>query len=34
MKTMRDELTAAMVLTAVPNVAAISRNILDLDSRA
>jgi isopentenyl diphosphate isomerase/L-lactate dehydrogenase-like FMN-dependent dehydrogenase len=34
MKTMRDELTAAMVLTAVPTVAAISRNILDLDSRA
>ena len=28
MKTMRDELTAAMVLTDVPNVAAISRNIL------
>jgi isopentenyl diphosphate isomerase/L-lactate dehydrogenase-like FMN-dependent dehydrogenase len=34
MKTMRDELTAAMVLTAVPNVAAISRNILDSDVRA
>jgi isopentenyl diphosphate isomerase/L-lactate dehydrogenase-like FMN-dependent dehydrogenase len=34
MKTMRDELTAAMVLTAVPTVAAINRNILDLDSRA
>jgi isopentenyl diphosphate isomerase/L-lactate dehydrogenase-like FMN-dependent dehydrogenase len=33
MKTMRDELTAAMVLTAVPTVAAISRNVLDLDSR-
>ena len=28
MKTMRDELTAAMVLTDVPNVAAISRNVL------
>jgi isopentenyl diphosphate isomerase/L-lactate dehydrogenase-like FMN-dependent dehydrogenase len=28
MKTMRDEMTAAMVLTAVPNVASISRNIL------
>ena len=28
MKTMRDEMTAAMVLTAVPNVAGISRNIL------
>ena len=28
MKTMRDEMTAAMVLTAVPNVAANSRNIL------
>jgi isopentenyl diphosphate isomerase/L-lactate dehydrogenase-like FMN-dependent dehydrogenase len=28
MKTMRDELTAAMVLTAVPNVAAIDRHIL------
>jgi hypothetical protein len=28
MKTMRDELTAAMVLTAVPNVAAINSHIL------
>ena len=28
MKTMRDELTAAMVLTAVPNVAGIDRHIL------
>ena len=34
MKTMRDELTAAMVLTAVPTVAAINGNILALDSRA
>ena len=28
MKTMRDELTAAMVLTAVPNIAAVNRQIL------
>jgi isopentenyl diphosphate isomerase/L-lactate dehydrogenase-like FMN-dependent dehydrogenase len=28
MQTMHDELTAAMVLTAVPNVAAINRDIL------
>jgi hypothetical protein len=28
MQTMHDELTAAMVLTAVPNVAAINRNVL------